>query len=232
MLPELMHLRRDVDQLRAMAGEISANVWILDIKTWVYVSSSSFKIVGIDARAQFPVGTKVKYNDGAVDYGTVISTSFASDTTVNLAPNSDYTIANATLTDCYYSYAATPQGFPHWFNWTPTLTGWSAAPTQAVYRFTVVGRMCWCSVQQYNTGTSNTTGVNITLPIAATTTTYNEWGTAMELAEDNGAILTGASRAVVASGGTSINCYTNMAAGTWTASGSKLVRFMLGYEIG
>jgi len=96
--------------------------WIKSAYPWVYVSPTSFKINGVDVTGTFAPSTRIKYNDGSIDYGTVASSTFSVNTTVNLIPNTSYSIANATLTDCYYSYD-NPPDFPARFTWTPTFSG-------------------------------------------------------------------------------------------------------------
>lgn len=92
--------------------------WILDSDTWVYVSATQFKITGKDVTAKFPVGTKIKLTQTTVKYFYVTAATFSTDTTVTVTGGSNYSLANATITDPYYSYVETPQGFPEWFNWT------------------------------------------------------------------------------------------------------------------
>lgn len=90
--------------------------WLEDEDTWVYASATTFTIAGKDVTAKFPKGTKISYNDGSVDYGTVASAAFSTDTTITLIANDDYAIADETLTAPRYSYVENPQGFPHWFD--------------------------------------------------------------------------------------------------------------------
>jgi len=74
--------------------------------------------------ATYRKGAKVRYKDGGgYEYGTIISSSYsAPNTTVTLATNSDYAMAAATITDKYISYIENPEGFPQYFNFTPSWT--------------------------------------------------------------------------------------------------------------
>ena len=100
--------------------------------TWTYASASTFTVAG-DQRAIFQKGTLLKFDQTTTKYAVVGSSSYSSpNTTVNIIVNTDYTIASAAITNPYYSYAANPQGWPGWFAWSPTLTGYSADPTNAV----------------------------------------------------------------------------------------------------
>lgn len=97
--------------------------WIDSTQTWTYVSATTFKITGTDVTAQFPVGTKIKLTQTTAKYFYVTAATFSTDTTVTVTGGTDYTLANAAITSPMYSYIATPQGFPDWFAWTPTLSG-------------------------------------------------------------------------------------------------------------
>lgn len=97
--------------------------WITPTYTPVYASASSITVTGTDATAQFPVGTKVSLNQSGTKYFYVTSSSFSTDTTINLTGGSDYTVANAAISSFKYSYDSTPQGFPSGFNYSPTLSG-------------------------------------------------------------------------------------------------------------
>jgi hypothetical protein len=90
--------------------------WVSDSDTWVYVSATSFKIIGKDVTARFPKGTKVQFTQTTVKYGWVVPNAAmsGSDTLVTLAANTTYTVANATISANSYSYEDTPQGFPAW----------------------------------------------------------------------------------------------------------------------
>ncbi len=94
--------------------------WTADSNTWTYASASTFTIAGVDVTAQFTTGTRLKFTQTTVKYAVVISSSFSTNTTVTIAINTDYTITNAAITLPYYSYQASPQGYPTWFTFAPT----------------------------------------------------------------------------------------------------------------
>jgi len=98
--------------------------WIYDTDTWTYVSATSFKVTGKDVRYRFPKGTKIKLvNDANTNYFYVVATAFSTDTTITITGGSDYSLAEAAISGQAYSYAAAPQDFPQWLNYTPV---WSA----------------------------------------------------------------------------------------------------------
>ncbi len=203
--------------------------WCYDTDTWVYVSPTSFKIAGKDVRYRFPKGTKIKLvQSGSTNYFYVIATAYSTDTTITITGGSDYTLASATISGQAYSYAAAPQGFPQWFNFTPTLyTGWSALPT-GTYIFKIIGRLCIYPVDM-GAGTSNGTSAELSIPVPASNAMTK--GGANGYAVDNGTTLTGASRWRITGADSKVQFFTNMATGDWTNSGTKRVGALIIYEI-
>ena len=102
--------------------------WIYDTDAW-YVQQISptyqFKINGKDVRYRFPKGTKIKLVQSSIPkYFYVTATAYTSgNTIVTITGGSDYALANENISGQAYSYAAAPQGFPRWLNYTPV---WSA----------------------------------------------------------------------------------------------------------
>ena len=141
--------------------------WITTTDTFVFVTSNSFKIVGVDRTGVYVTGTRVKFiNNGITVYGVVVSSSFGSDTLVTLAANDDYSIANLAITFPFYSYAICPVGYPTFFNYTPTLTG-GTSPSIVGARFKLDGKACTVIWQQCSIS-SNSGSFSITLPITPT----------------------------------------------------------------
>lgn len=99
--------------------------WTPAEETWVYASASSFTVAGVDVTAKYSKGTRLKFTQAAtVKYAVVLSSSFSTDTTVNILVNTDYTIAESAISDNYFSYQMNPQGYPGWFNVAaPALAG-------------------------------------------------------------------------------------------------------------
>ena len=116
--------------------------WVLDTDTWVYVSSTSFKIEGKDVTSKFPKGTKIRIDQTGLKYFYVVSTSFSTDTTVIVTGGTDYTVANAAITSPSYSYVETPQNFPDWFNWTFSSVSASGSMTVSNITYVVNTKFC------------------------------------------------------------------------------------------
>jgi hypothetical protein len=205
--------------------------WNKDTDTWVYVSATSFKIEGKDVTARFPKGTKIKLTQTTAKYFYVTASAFSTDTTVTITGGSDYTLGEAAITLPYYSYASTPQGHPILFNYAPTWTGYSTAPTNVIARFRLIGNECLLHIRAFTVGTSNADTNAASLPITATTITNMTWRGSNGIALDNGVILAGASMWSISSAGTVVNFYTSMALAAWTTSGNKAVSFQGVYEI-
>ena len=102
-----------IDDLRELATGMSQGGWIYDsVFTWVYASSTTFTIAGVDVTAQFPVGTKLAlYQSGTLKYFTVTSSVFSTNTTVTVDGGST-TLTNVPIDKPAFSYDYAPAGFP------------------------------------------------------------------------------------------------------------------------
>lgn len=148
-----------------------ADGWVDDsAETWTYASGSgggtaTFTVSG-DLTAKYSKGTRVKLTQTTVKYFLVLGSAHAGGTTtVTISAGADYTLANAAISANYHSYVANPQGFPGWFTYTPTVTGF-ASLTDAFARFMAVGNTM--TVAWYVKGTSNVSAAsfNLSLPVA------------------------------------------------------------------
>lgn len=159
--------------------------WTRANETWTYVSANSFSVSG-DQTAKFQKGTRVKFTQTTVKYGVVKSSSHSSGTTtVTLFANDDYSLANATITAPFFSYAASPQGYPGTFAYTPTIDGvtgsaGSFATSNLTGYFSVVGNTMTYTVEA-TVSNKGSWGGNIRVSIPATAsigqgTFYYLWG--------------------------------------------------------
>ena len=201
--------------------------WVYDTDAWHVQQISptyQFKIVSKDVRYRFPKGTKIKLvQSGTTKYFYVIATAYTSgNTIITITGGSDYALANENISGQAYSYAAAPQGFPQWFNYTPTFTGFSTVPT-GIHKFSVIGSTCFVNIRE-TSGTSNSTAFAISAPITPLEMTYfpirlmdsGAWGNNPGLARIN---TTGV-----------IDIYKDLSASGTTNSGSKYAQFMCFYE--
>ncbi len=150
--------------------------WIPCSEGWTRTGNHSFTVTG-DLTAKFYKGLFVRYKDGGnFEYGVVGSSSYsAPDTTVNLIPNDDYSMAAAVITDKSISHVINPAGWPTWFSFTSTFTWTAGTPPSgalvASQHWCVVGRMVYINIFDYwATPGATVTRVGITLPILPTYT--------------------------------------------------------------
>ncbi len=199
-----------------------AGGWIAG-EAWTYVSATTFTVAS-DVTARYAKGDRIKLTQTTVKYFYVTNVSaFGSGvTTITVNGGSDYTLANAAITSPLFSKESTPNGFPQWFNWTPTLTGFGAAadPTNTVYRFNIVGRMINLMIRQGTAGTSNATTFTISLPVTAATITNMAW-TGVTGVVDAGVLAANAGVLSIASAATTVGVFRDQTSTAFTASGIK-----------
>lgn len=201
--------------------------WLADTNTWTRTGNSTFTL-SVDATGWLTPGTKISVSDTTTKYGVIITSVFsAGTTTVTLVTTSDYSLVS-TLTVPLYSYAVNPVGWPRAFNWSPTLSGWSTNPTNAVYRWFTVGRNMNLIVRQGAVGTSNATSHTMTLPAAAASITNMAWAYVVKAID---ATVTQAGEIVILSGGTGASLAGILATSNNTATGdSRIATGQVFYE--
>jgi hypothetical protein len=139
---------------------------------------------------------------------------------VTLIANADYPLANHAITAPRYSYADNPQGFPTWFNWSPTLTGWSPNPSNTVYQYRCDGAAIQLSIRQATAGTSTNATHTLSLPVTAATITNMSWQNPCR-ATDSGTNQTGV--LVIASAGTAVSAAGIIATANNTNTGNSCI---------
>lgn len=204
---------------KAWASVIPENGWIFVTENWTRTGDHSFAIIGSgNLSTRYRKGTKVMYNDPALEFGSVGSVAVTgSNTFVNLIPNTDFAMANTFISGRYISYIENPEEYPGWFNFDANPQGFSSPPSSPSYQWFAVGETLFINYSEPNNGTSNATTFTASLPIASPAALSVPCGVLV----DNGALLTTAGRFNVAAGGTTINFRTNMGNGAWTAANGK-----------
>lgn len=148
--------------------------WVNANETWTYVSASSFRVTG-DKTGVYKKGTKLLWTQSSVaKRGVVISSSYSSPyTTINIFVNTDFTIANTTITNNFYSYIENPLGWSGVFNWSPTFSNLTVGNATVAAIATFVGEsVCKfsVSVQWAASPTSSIAGaVTLTPPVTPNT---------------------------------------------------------------
>lgn len=218
---------------KASKNQINAEIisgWNPFTATVTRTGNFTFTVSG-DHALTFPKGTRIRYKDGgSYEYGVVGAVSYSNPTTtVTLITNDDYAMAAATITDFYYSYVASPVGYPTWFNYTPTYSGFSAVPS-GTERFCVLGTEITLVIWNNSAGTSNATTFSLTAPVISANVASTLWMARLAYGEDNGAGSTGLDYARIANNSSQIDVYRANASTGWTNTGSKRAGFTLIYE--
>lgn len=135
--------------------------------TWVYASASTFTIAGVDLTTTFTKGTRLKFTQTTVKYAVVVSSSFSTNTTVTILVNTDYTIANAAISANYYSYQLSPQGYPGFFAYTPTLTNLTLGNGSLSFKVSLNGNVAHINGYFAYNSTSSVSGlIGFSIPVA------------------------------------------------------------------
>jgi hypothetical protein len=204
-------------------------------ETWTYVSATSFTVLG-DQTAKYRKGAKLRWKEGGgYKYGYVVSSSYGAPvTTVTLTGGSDYALAGGAITDTHLSCVENPDGFPDWFNWTPAIVGYSADPTDVIYRFCIKGRTVFLQMVEVTNGTSDATGHTYTLPVAAAATANHNQSAVNAASVNNGATVNPTLASIFASAPTLLQVFKDTAGAAWTASGASIFAakgFQMTYEM-
>lgn len=202
--------------------------WISAWETWTYASATTFTIVW-DQTSRYQRGDRIKLTQTTVKYFTVLKVAYSSVTTVTITGGTDYTLANAVISDNFYSKELSPQGYPDWFNYTPTWTGFSADPTVSVCKFSIQWSTCAITLNCSANGTSNTTGMTITTPNSITSVWQFYW--VAGFAVDNSVTLTTVTQVQTNDTASVIQFRKTPDSSTsWTASGAKRANCTISFQ--
>lgn len=126
----------DTRTIAGVAVASAADGWTLTGESWTYASAVTITVPS-DATQKYAVGDRIKLTQTTVKYFVI--TGVAS-TTLTITGGTDYTLANAAITNNYYSKALSPVGYPQYFNYTPTWTNLTIGSSTQTFRFSVIGR--------------------------------------------------------------------------------------------
>lgn len=112
------------------------------------------------------------------------------------------------------------------YSGTSTVVGWSSR-TYTVINYKKVGKLVY--VMFNINGTSNSTSVTFTLPLAAATQANSSFE-ACGVALDNGALQTAPSRIFLGSASSTVTVYKDLTTANWTNSGSKQTNGQFWYQ--
>jgi hypothetical protein len=215
-----------------LALDADLNDWIA-LPQLTYVSSTTATAMG-DYTGLIEKGDRLWWLQTTSHYGIIYDVSYNSGTnltTFTIINNSDYVFANAAISNAYYSRLPKPYGFPFKFNYVPNIGGFSALPTNVVYRFSVIGNEMHVTFRQGTNGTSNATTFTATLPCAARNITNMVW-VAPIFAFNNGVVsITAQDYVNATAGSTSLTLVKNTDNNNWTNTGGKRANFDIWVEI-
>lgn len=204
--------------------------WRKILSTLTYASATTVTISG-DWTGVFQKGDKLTFTQstGGTKYFYIVGVSYgAPNTTLTLLAGNVHTVANEAITLPYYSKIENPQGFPGYFAYTASLTGFSADPTHTE-SFWINGNVCHIRFSCTTNGTSNSTAFTISLPVNAITTSARVWKQVIQVV-DNGTVQSGVAY-VAAVSQTLITLKATVAEANFTNSGNKSSSLEMWYEI-
>lgn len=111
-----------------------------------------------------------------------------------------------------------------WMDYIPAFGGFSSNPVNGIYRYFLHNYMCACVIRMPYAGTSNSTSFTITLPRKSKNINQYYQGFPCAVV-DNSSSLANPGVIEIAPDSTVASVYTNLSGGSWTASGSKRIRY-------
>ena len=159
--PQAFGLLRTMTKEDAVTSLITG--WVPVKDTWAYASASTITVPS-GAASIYQVGDKIQLTQTTVKYFYIIGVA---DTVLTVTGGSDYTVANAAISAISFSKASNPQGFPQWFNYTPTLnTGTADLSAFNVAKFYILGRTLFWHFYCVSRSMSGSAGsCKISLPV-------------------------------------------------------------------
>jgi hypothetical protein len=152
---------------RQIAGGLDG--WIPAEETWSYASATTITVPS-GAASRYQKGDKIKItNNSATKYFYIVGVA---DTVLTVTGGSDYTVHDSAITNPFFSKIENPQGFPHWFNYTPSYSASGSmtftSTSTLLAKFRVAGSEVHALVSCSGTiGGTPATDLRATLPIAA-----------------------------------------------------------------
>ena len=144
----------------------SIDGWTDALETWEWNDATHITVPS-GAASKYQKGDKIKLTQTTVKYFSVVGVA---DTVLTITGGSDYTLANAAISLNYYSKVENPQGFPHWFEFTPVYTCSSSmtytSVTTQLAKFRITGQSCIVVIRANGTtGGSASSTIYATIPV-------------------------------------------------------------------
>jgi len=142
-----------------------ASGWIQCNEAWAYASPTTIT-VPTGATAKYSVGDKIRFKQTAGTYVYFYVTAVAT-TVLTVTGGTDYTVADETITDNYYSKASSPVGFPDWFAYSPTLVNSSGVSSRSSNsKFKIEGKNILVIFTEGFAQTGTSANMGISMPVA------------------------------------------------------------------
>jgi len=195
--------------------------WILANETWTYASATTITVPS-GAASKYSVGDKIKLTQTTVKYFYITGVA---DELLTITGGTSYTLVDAAITLNYYSKVTSPVGFPQWFAYTSTLSGWSGTPTQGC-SFTINGNTAIVHISI--AGTSDNATTTFTLPTASESSVGQAGMTAVA---DNGAAQSYPGRVDITAGSNVATATKTLTSAAFTAGNAKNIYGKIIYQI-
>ncbi len=161
-----------VDPTNLIPSWVTDDGWVQTNDAWSYASATTITVPA-GATSIYAKGDRIRLTQSStVKYFNVIAVA---DTLLTITGGTDYTLANSAISAISFSHAVSPNGFPQWFSYTPSITSGVGALTtvSATGKFSVLGRNV--NVAIGITITTNGTGagyINAPLPITSSISNF------------------------------------------------------------
>lgn len=147
---------------QASMNSVLNDGWTPVTGTWTYASATTITVPA-GATSKYSVGDKIKLTQsGSVKYFYIVTVA---STLLTITGGSDYTLANSTISDAYYSKVQTPQGFPDQFNYTPTWTNLTIGSGTNTFSFKMIGKLVIVRVKLTLSSTTVGTNPQFSVPV-------------------------------------------------------------------
>ena len=154
--------------------------WVDAGVTWTYTGAQTFTAPG-NLTAIYTKGTRIRFvQSSVIKYGIVLSSVYTSLTTITIATNLDYTIANSAITAPFYTYIISPPGFPNWFNFAPSWLNLTIGNGTQIAKYSIVGDKLFLHINvKWAAGSPTTsiggTDVSFTPPVSPASGAYSAY---------------------------------------------------------
>jgi len=141
---------------------VAIDGWTRVTDSWAFASSTTVTVPS-DATTKYSVGDKIKFTQTSTKYFYITAVT---STVITLAGGTDFTVANAAISEIFYSKASSPHGFPQWFNYTPTYTNLTVGSGTHASKFAMYGKTVVCRIRfTLAANSSVSTNPTATLPV-------------------------------------------------------------------